>query len=335
MNDIHELRPARPEVEDERPAYMPKIAWKWIVGVGGFLVLSYGVHTIRERHEADLLRADLLKARNTELAPVVARYESITSKVRRHAAEAARVPVPTTYVDPRLKLDALGAGPGLYLRLDADQLALASKLDEADLDLAPDAIGRCLGLAPASAGELLARGSFLEPAWIKQAEEASGLMRLRVVAEELRQRSERDLPFVLEAIKAQWFMLVLERGMNRREGPVDVYLWDLRDDQLLLRTRTQPDGALVSARIAVAGAKPGQYASGAQTGAAQDCSIASQLRSLTGGGAAEFTAAPPAPQQAVQSASADLAAPTGKPAIQGGGPSAPAAPSPPATAPTK
>ncbi|MFT3927584.1 MAG: hypothetical protein QM778_33940 [Myxococcales bacterium] len=298
-DDSPDLRPARPEVEDERPAYMPKIAWKWVLGIGSFLVLSVGVHQMRERQETDVLRAALLKARGTDLAPVVARYESVTEKVRRHTQEAARQPRTETFVDPRLRLDALGSGKGLYLRLEESQIPYAGKLDQAKLDETPDAIGRCLGLAPLPAGELLARGSFLDPEWIKQAEDADSLMKLRVVAEELKQRSQRDLPFVVEAVDAQWFMLTVERGANRRDAPVDVYLWDLKSDQLLLRTRTQAAGALVSARIAVEGVKPGHYAAGAQTAAAQDCSIASQVRALTGGEAAAFGSKPPSPREAM------------------------------------
>jgi hypothetical protein len=336
MTDSDDLRPARPEVEDERPAYMPKVAWKWILGVVGFLVLSFVVHQMRERQEADTLRASLLEARNKELAPIVARYEDITTKVRKHTRDAARQPRTETSVDPRLRLDALGSSKGPYLRLEESQIPLAGKLDEAKLDETSDAIARCLGLAPLPAGELLARGSFLLPDWIKQAEEAESLMKLRVVAEELKQRSERDLPFVIEALQAQWFLLVIERGANRRDGPVDVYLWDLRNDQLLLRTRTEAAGALVSARIAVEGVKPGHYASGAQTGAAQDCSIAAQLRSLSGGQAAAFASEPPTPKDAMTppatppapSAADAAAAPAAK------APNAPVAPapSPPTTA---
>jgi hypothetical protein len=147
--------------------------------------------------------------------------------------------------------------------------------------------------------ELYAKGTFLSAAFIKQAQDAEDVMKLRVVAEEIRQRSQRDLPFVVEALKAQWFLLVLEPGENRRDAPVDVYLWDLRSDALLLSARTQADGVLVSARIAVGGTKPGHYASGTQTGAAQDCSIAANLRTIAGaGGSAAFGSEPPRPRAA-------------------------------------
>lgn len=299
MNDSRDLRPARPDVENERPAYMPKVAWKWVLGVGSFLAMSVAVYQLREHQEADVLRGELLGARNKQLAPVIAQYESVAEKIRRHTREAARKPRTDTIVDPRLRLDALGSGKGLYLRLEESQIPQAGNLDELEFDQTPDAIGRCLGLAPFTAGDVLTRGSFLTGEWFKQIEAADSVMKLRVVAEELRQRSERDLPFVVEAIDAQWFMLVVERGENRRTGPVDVYLWDLRDDRLLLQSRTEASGALIAARIAVEGVKPGHYPSGSQTAAAQDCSIASQLRQLTGAGAVSFASDPPAPRAAL------------------------------------
>jgi len=163
----------------------------------------------------------------------------------------------------------------------------------------PDAIARCLGLSPLPTAELFARGTFLEKSWIAQAHDADNIMRLRVVAEELRQRSTRDLPFVTEALTAEWFMLVLERGENRRDAPVDAYVWDLRTNKLLLSTRAKAEGSLVAARIAIGGVKPGNYATGAQTGAAQDCSIAGQLRALTGGASATFESKAPAPRESI------------------------------------
>ncbi|MET0283906.1 MAG: hypothetical protein ABW352_05530, partial [Polyangiales bacterium] len=139
------------------------------------------------------------------------------------------------------------------------------------------------------------KGSFLEKDWLQRAHEADSVLKLRVVAEELRQRSQRDLPFAADASQADWFFLVLERGDNRRDAPVDTYLWDLRSNKLLMSTRAKASGGLVSARINVAGSKPGHYGSGAQTGAAQDCSIASQIRTLAGELPPNFASATPTP----------------------------------------
>jgi hypothetical protein len=298
-DDIPELRPARPELEGgKRPGYMPKLPWKWIGGIGLFLVLSIGTCQVRERQEVTALKTSLLDSHRSQLGPIVTRYQDVIEKVYRNTRGAAQRK-PETFVDPRLKLDALGSSKGVYLRLKVKDAHTPEQIASASLDMQSDAIGRCLGLTTVSFPELYAKGTFLEQRFIKQAEDADSVMKLRVVAEELRQRSLRDLPFVVEALKAQWFLLVLEPGENRRDAPVDVYLWDLRSDALLLSARTQADGVLVSARIAVAGTKPGQYANGTQSGAAQDCSIAANLRAIAGaGGGAAFGSEPPQPRAA-------------------------------------
>lgn len=310
MSELPELKPARPDVRDERPSYLPRLPWRWILSIGLFLTLSIGTCQIRDRQETEALRATVFKSYDEQLKPLAERYQAIASSVRTNTAGAAARAKADTYVDPRLKLDALGGGKGLYLRVKAASVTSAEQVASASLDMEPDAIARCLGLAPALVPELFARGAFLEKDWMDRAREADSVLKLRVVAEELKQRSARDLPFLAEALGAQWYLLVLERGDNRRDAPVDVYLWDLRSNKLLLSTHAQAEGSLVAARIAVGGVKPGNYASGAQTGAAQDCSIAAQLRALTGGAAATFESAPPQPQKALEHAApADASAP--------------------------
>ncbi len=328
MNDIRELRPARPEPEGEKPAYMPKLPWKWIGGLGLFIALSAGIYNVREREEEAALRTAIMRAHKQDLAPIVSRFERTVSKINGWTVKAANAKTVEDFVDPRLNLDALHKGKGLYMRLKAEDARTADGIVTGLEVATPDAIARCLGLEPASVGELYARGSFLTSKWIKQADDADGVMKLRVIADEIKQRSTRDLPFVASATGSDWFMLALERGENRREAPVDIYLYDLRNDKLLLRSRVQAEGALVAARIAVGGVKPGAYASGAQTGAAQDCSIASGLRALAGSEATSFAAAPPEPHKAYEAS-----APATAPAAAVPAPSAAAKPaSPPATA---
>jgi len=302
MSDIHDLKPARPDAggTSEPKTYMPRLPWRWIGGLGLFLTLSIGTCHIRDRQETDALRATVMKAYNEQLLPVAERYQDVAKKIRADTAGAASRPA-ETYVDPRLKLDALGSGKGLYLRLPATAVVKTpEQVSSASLDMPPDAIARCLGLDPMPVPELFARGGFLEKEWIERANDADSVLKLRVVAEELKQRSARDLPFLAEAVTAQWFMLVLERGDNRRDAPVDAYLWDLRSNKLLLSTHAKATGSLISARIAVGGAAQGNYASGAQTGAAQDCSIASQLRSIAGEQPATFASPAPEPRKALE-----------------------------------
>ena len=283
MSRVEDLQPARPDVRDERPKYMPHLPWRWILSIGLFLTLSIGTCHIRDKQETEALRATVLKAYGEQLEPMAARYQALVANIRGNTADAAKRSELERYADPRLRIDTLGATKGLYLRLKVADAKDPARIAGAAADMPPDAIARCLALAPLPAAELMARGSYLERGWIDRAREANSVLKLRVVAEELRQRSKRDLPFVTEALTAGWFMLVLERGENRRDAPVDVYLWEVATNKLLLSSRIKAEGALVAARIAVGGVKPGHYADNPQTGAAQDCSIASQLRALVDG----------------------------------------------------
>ncbi len=316
MNEIEELRPARPEPEGDKPAYMPQLPWKWLGGLSLFLVSSVTIYQLHQREEAALLRTAIMRAHKQDLGPIVSRFEDLVGKINGWTVAAGNAETVTNYADPRLNLDALHKGKGLYMRLKAADArtpdGIITGLDAAT----PDAIARCLGLAPASVGELYARGSFLTSTWIEQADSAESVMKLRVIADEIKQRSARDLPFVAETLRSDWFLLAVERGENRRDAPIDMYLYDLRTNKQLLRGRIQAEGALIAARIAVEGVKPGAYASGAQTGGAADCSIASGLRELTGSKTATFGAAPPKPMQDLtegQTAKAPATAPTAPP----------------------
>ena len=67
---------------------------------------------------------------------------------------------------------------------------------------------------------------------------------------DLELRGKRDLPNLMAQIDSDYFLLVLQRGESRREEPVDVFLWDLRKDILLLSMRTVANGKLVPVRLA-------------------------------------------------------------------------------------
>jgi hypothetical protein len=326
MNDIRELRPARPDSGGDKPEYMPKLPWKWIAALAAFLLLSFALYHTRENEEAARLRSAIQKTHGEQLGPIVTRYEELIGKINAWTVEAGNAKAVEQYVDPRLNLDALHRGKGLYMRLNVEDATTPEGILRGLDAETPDAIARCLGLEPQKVGELYARGSFLTNKWVEQSEGAN-VMKLRVIAEEIRQRSERDLPFVTEAVRSDWLLFTLQHGENRRDAPVDAYLYDLRSNKLLLRTRVEAQGALVAARIVLDGVKPGHYASGAQTGGAQDCAIANDLRAVAGKEPTTFTSDPPEPRAAY-----DAAHPAEKAEAKGAGQPSPM---PPATPPAQ
>src|SRR5262249_42601232 len=130
------------------------------------------------------------------------------------------------------------------------------------------------------------------PEWLDALRREGDVTRLRVIEDQLGRHVHVDVPVVSTMMRADWFMLVIQQGENRRDFPVDVYLWDLHEQRQLLRARIQGRGLLVPVRVQFPGIDPGPPVhSNLTTGGAQDCSIASQIRSLTGNAPVGFEAA--------------------------------------------
>jgi hypothetical protein len=119
-----------------------------------------------------------------------------------------------------------------------------------------------------------------------------------------------DLPAVLNMLHEDWFLLVLQQGENRRDDPVDVFLWDMRSSQQLLRGRVQAVGVLLSARIQSKDAPGGPHMTPDQVevGAANDCSIAAKIKQLAGAELATVEHEPPPPPAAPSVPAAPAAA---------------------------
>jgi hypothetical protein len=277
------LEAARPDTGDDERAFAHRLPWKWIVGGCVVVTLVLGGYWFKREAEANALRGQILRVANGDLAQIGARFTTFLDKIETLVIAEARRSEPERFVDPRLRIASLGTGQGLYLRVNAadatdpDKLAAAAQLMEGD------AITRCLGVAPASARSLYALKGFLGPELVERANTTTSVMGLRVIDDELRRRMVRDLPPVANLMQSDWFLLVLQRGENRRDHPVDVYLWDLRTSRRLLAVRTRANGMLVPVRIELPGVEPGpRLPQNLRSGGANDCSIAAQVKELTG-----------------------------------------------------
>lgn len=334
------LSPAQPEPEElrSRPVYMPKIPWLAVLAVVATIGGGYSMFQAREAQHADELRRQLLTTQQTQLADVSTRYQAFRARLERWTMEAAAAGEPEQHVDPRLRIAGLHDGQGLYLRIHASDAASAESIARGALSMEQDAITRCLGIAPSSARGLYERGDFLMPEWTEQLEAERDYLRLRVMDEQLARHITADVPVVATMMQAQYFLLVLQQGENRRDAPVDVYLWDMASETQLLAARVQADGVLLPVRIrtvlpdAPEAPRP-EHAPSMTSGGAHDCSIASQIKALTGeapvavsapiGLGEEGEAAPSTPSE--PAAPSESAAPS-EPAAPSGGEAPSAAP---------
>lgn len=277
------LEAARPDTGDDERAFAHRLPWKWIVGGCVVVTLVLGGYWFKREAEADALRAQILRVANGDLQQIGERFTTFLDKIETLVIAEARRSEPERFVDSRLRIASLGSGQGLYLRVNAEDATDPIKLAAAAQLMEGDAITRCLGVAPASARSLYALKGFLGPELVERANATTSVMGLRVIDDELRRRMVRDLPPVANLLQSDWFLLVLQRGENRRDHPVDVYLWDLRTNRRLLAVRTRANGMLVPVRIELPGVTPGpRLRQNLRSGGANDCSIAAQVKELTG-----------------------------------------------------
>ena len=307
------LEPARPEPDEPgaRPSYMPRVPWRWVLLFGGLLATVVGFYQVRQHQRADALRAEILASHDRNLRSLSERYVAFRQRIERWVVDAAQAGEPERWVDPRLAISGLHSGDGLYLRLTVDQARSVEAVRQGALGMGEDSLTRCLGLAPASARGLYATGEFLTPEWLEEVRSATDLMRLRVLDEQLARNMEVDVPVLATLLRSQYFLLVIQQGDNRRDAPVDVYLWDLGEDRQLLRARFQARGILIPVRLRFDGVPsappthPPLF-----SGGAHDCSIAAQIKALTGEAPMEIGSGSALETELGEPEAAETAAPT-------------------------
>ncbi|MBN1653229.1 MAG: hypothetical protein JXA30_05575 [Deltaproteobacteria bacterium] len=268
---------------------MRRVPWRWIIfgAIAFFAVIA--VYRIRENQKAAALRAQIIQVHEKELKEVSNRYRALRDRIEDWIIKASNKTA-DNFIDPRLNINGLRKGKGLYLRIRFGYAVSKDKIAEYAVKAQPDAIAQCLGLEPAWARELYEKGQFLMPQWLTEARRTNQVMRLRVIDDELALRIRRDLPRVVELLKSDWFLLVLQHGETRHDEPVDVFLWDIRRSESLLRARIKAKGMLVPTRFdsksSPAPSKP--LARDIQGSAADDCSIAAKIKAMAGAEIATF-----------------------------------------------
>jgi hypothetical protein len=274
------LVPARPDVEESK-AYMPRVPWRLALLAVLSIALVIVGYRWKEQRKADQLRATIVRAYDGELGEARAAYTAMRAKLEALVLSAASSGT-DTLVDPRLHLPGLRSGQGLYLRLGLADAGSKAGIAKGAKAMTPDLIATCMALAPVSARGLYEKGEFLTDKWLEDTKKLQGVMQLRVQDEMLSRHLRADLPSVLGLLRADWLMLVLQEGVNRKVAPVRVFLWDLKRETLLLRTRVQAQGVLLTTRILSKDApySPALAEQGKESGGANDCSISSQLKAL-------------------------------------------------------
>ncbi len=274
-----ELTPAEFEGAP-RNRYRPGLPWRRI----GFVVLAaaliVGIYFWRQKVRADALRERIYGLHAEQVLPVLEDLEATWGGLIEKTL-SAKGGAADRLVEAQVPLSALHDEQVVYLRVRAPELRDEETLLAAIAAEEEDAVGPCLGLDLTPLSAYSDVPEVLSSKWLARSDETNDMQRLSVREEQLARAIDRELPALQERLPADYFLLLLVQGQNRLEDPVDVFLWDLADDKMVLSSRTENRGKLITVRSQI-GAKPDAARAAGDPIAAADCSIAAHIKGQLG-----------------------------------------------------
>jgi hypothetical protein len=274
-----ELTPAEFEGAPKN-RYRPGIPWRRIGFVALIAALVVGAYLWRQKVRADGLRERIYALHAADVAPVLDDLEATAGDLREKTL-SAKGGAATRLVEAEVGPSALHDDEVVYLRVRAQDLHDAETLEAAIENTADDAIGACLGLELTPIAALSDVPEVLTAKWVARVEDTNDMRRLSVREEQLRRAIDRELPSLAALVPADYFLLLVVQGQSRLEDPVDIFLWDLESDALVLRSRTENQGKLITVRSQIGPKSDSARAEGDPIAVA-DCSIAAHIKAQLG-----------------------------------------------------
>ena len=274
-----ELTPAEFEGAPKN-RYRPGLPWRRIGFVVLVVALVVGAYLWRQKVRADALRERIYALHAEQVAPVLEALEATSVDLRKKAL-SAKAGAASRLVEAEVGPSALHDDQVVYLRIRAQELRSEATLDAAIEAGSDDAVGSCLGLELAPVDSLSEVPEVLTEKWVSRVDDTNDMQRLSVREEQLRRAIDRELPELARRVPADYFLLLVVQGQSRLEDPVDVFLWDLRADELVLRSRTENRGKLITVRSQIGPKSDGARAEGDPIAMA-DCSIAAHIKAQLG-----------------------------------------------------
>ncbi len=274
-----ELTPA--EFEGVRKnRYRPRLPWKRIGLLLALAALAVGGYFWRQKVRADQLRERMHAQHAAQVAPTLDLLEATESDLRKKALDV-KSGAANRLVETDLPLSALHDERVVYLRVLATDLISHEALEAAIEADEEDAVGACLGLELIELSALSDVPEVLTAEWLVDAEQTNDMRRLSVREEQLVRAIERELPALRDLVPADYFLLLVVQGHSRLRDPVDVFLWDLDADRLVLRTRTENRGRLITV-LSQIGPKTDRVRAKGDPVVTADCSIAAHIKAQLG-----------------------------------------------------
>ena len=260
--------------------YRPRLPWARVGFVVLMAALLAGAYLWRQKVRADELR-DRIQAQHAErVAPVLDELAASRASLEEKAL-GAKSGAANRLVEAQVPLSALHEEKVVYLKVRAPELASEESLHAAIHSEREDAIGPCLGLELIPLSALSEVPEVLTAKWLDRVHDTNDMQRLSVREEQLARAIDRELPALTERLPVDYFLLLLVQGKSRLRDPVDVFLWDLAQDKLVLRSRTENRGRLITVRSQI-GPKVDSVKAEGDPIVTADCSIAAHIKAQLG-----------------------------------------------------
>ncbi|MBW2211374.1 MAG: hypothetical protein JRG67_10065 [Deltaproteobacteria bacterium] len=263
-----------------RNRYRPRLPWRRIGFVVLVAALIAGAYFWRQKVRADELRERIRAQHAEQVAPVLDELAATRAELESKALDA-KSGAANRLVDTEVRLSALHDKEMVYLQVRAPELASEEGLHTAVRAERKDAIGACLGLELTPLSALSEVPEVLTVKWLGRVDDTNDMQRLSVREEQLTRAIERELPALKERVPVDYFLLLVVQGKSRLRDPVDVFLWDLAQDKLVLRSRTENRGRLITVRSQI-GPKADSAKAAGDPIAIADCSIAAHIKAQLG-----------------------------------------------------
>ena len=261
--------------------YRPRLPWARIGLVVLAAALIAGAYFWRQKVRADASRSRIREHHAELVAPVLDALRATRLDLQEKAL-SAQEGAARRLVDAQVPLSALHDEEVVYLLVRAPALRSEEALRAATgSEVREDAIGACLGLELTPLSALAEVPEVLTAEWLARADETNDMRRLSVREEQLRRAIDRELPALQERLPVDYFLLLVVQGQSRLTDPIDVFLWDLEQDKLVLRSRTENRGRLISVRSRIGPSSEAAKAEGDPIAIA-DCSLAAHIKAQLG-----------------------------------------------------
>jgi hypothetical protein len=263
-----------------RNRYRPRIPWARVGFVILVVALLAGGYFWRQKVRADELRARIRAEHAAQVAPVLDELEETRSALEAKALEA-KSGAAKRLVEAEVRPSELHDQRIVYLRVGAQELASEAGLRAAIASEDEDAVGACLGFELTPLSALSDVPQVLTSKWLARIDDTNDMQRLSVREEQLARAIDRELPALRERLPADYFLLLVVQGKSRLHDPIDVFLWDLAQDKLVLRSRADNRGRLITVRSQI-GPKADSAKATGDSIASADCSIAAHIKGQLG-----------------------------------------------------